>query len=72
MKFRAFWDVASCSQVDVDRRFRDAYCLHNQRLLDVAPCSQFHVDRRFRGAYRLHNQGDDGGSTHLKLRSTST
>jgi hypothetical protein len=30
MKFRVFWDVAPCSQVDVDRRFRGAYCLHHQ------------------------------------------
>jgi hypothetical protein len=30
MKFRAFWDVAPCSHVKVDRRFRNAYCLHHQ------------------------------------------
>jgi hypothetical protein len=30
MKFRVFWDVAPCSLVGVDRRFRDAYCLHQQ------------------------------------------
>jgi hypothetical protein len=30
MKFRVFWDVAPCSQVDVNRRFRGAYCLHPQ------------------------------------------
>jgi hypothetical protein len=30
MKFRVFWDVAPCSHVDVDRRFRGAYCLHHQ------------------------------------------
>jgi hypothetical protein len=28
MKFRVFWDVAPCSQVEVDRRLRVAYCLH--------------------------------------------
>jgi hypothetical protein len=28
MKFRVFWDVAPCSHVEVDRRFRGAYCLH--------------------------------------------
>jgi hypothetical protein len=27
---RAFWDVAPCSLVGVDRRFRGAYCLHYQ------------------------------------------
>jgi hypothetical protein len=30
MKFRVFWDVLPCSQVDVDGRFRGAYCLHHQ------------------------------------------
>jgi hypothetical protein len=30
MKFRVFWDVAPCSQVEVDLCFRGAYCLHHQ------------------------------------------
>jgi hypothetical protein len=30
MDFRVFWDVALCSHVEVDRRFRGAYCLHYQ------------------------------------------
>jgi hypothetical protein len=30
MKIRAFWDIAQCSLVVVDRRFRGAYCLHEQ------------------------------------------
>jgi hypothetical protein len=30
MKFTVFWDVAPCSHVEVDRRFRGAYCLHHQ------------------------------------------
>jgi hypothetical protein len=25
-----FWDVVSCSLVEVDRRFRNVYCLHYQ------------------------------------------
>jgi hypothetical protein len=28
-KIRAIWDVALCSLVGVDRRFRGAYCLHH-------------------------------------------
>jgi hypothetical protein len=28
MKMRAFWDIAPCSRVVVDRRFRDVYSLH--------------------------------------------
>jgi hypothetical protein len=30
LKFRVFWDVAPCSHVEMDRRFRGAYCLHHQ------------------------------------------
>jgi hypothetical protein len=30
MKIRAFWDVAPCSLIRVDRRFRDVYCLYHQ------------------------------------------
>jgi hypothetical protein len=29
-KLRAFWDIAPCSLVGVDRLFRGAYCLHRQ------------------------------------------
>jgi uncharacterized protein (DUF305 family) len=35
VKIRVFWDVAPCSQVDVDRRFRDAYCHHHQIALTM-------------------------------------
>jgi hypothetical protein len=30
MKFRVFWDVLPCSQIDVDQCFRGACCLHHQ------------------------------------------
>jgi hypothetical protein len=30
MKYRVFWVVATCNYVEVDRRFRGAYCLHYQ------------------------------------------
>jgi hypothetical protein len=30
MKMTDFWDAAPCSHVEVDRRFRVAYCLHYQ------------------------------------------
>jgi hypothetical protein len=29
-KMTAFWDTAACGLVEVDRRFRSAYCLHHQ------------------------------------------
>jgi hypothetical protein len=28
MEMAAFWDIAPCSLVEVDRRFRSAYCHH--------------------------------------------
>jgi hypothetical protein len=30
LKFRVLWAVAPCSHVEVDRRFKGAYCLHHQ------------------------------------------
>jgi hypothetical protein len=29
LKVVVCWDVAPCSQADIDRRFRGAYCLHH-------------------------------------------
>jgi hypothetical protein len=26
----AFWDIAPCSLIEVDRRFRGTYCLNNR------------------------------------------
>jgi hypothetical protein len=31
MKIAVFWDVAPCSLVDIDRPFREAYCLYPRR-----------------------------------------
>jgi hypothetical protein len=30
MKMAVFWDFAPCSMVEIDQRFRGAYCLHHQ------------------------------------------
>jgi hypothetical protein len=30
VKVTVFWDTAPCSLVEVERRFRGAYCLHHQ------------------------------------------
>jgi hypothetical protein len=30
MNMTVFWDVAQCSQVDIDHFFRGSYCLHLQ------------------------------------------
>jgi hypothetical protein len=26
----SFWDIASCGLIEVDRRFKGAYCLHHR------------------------------------------
>jgi hypothetical protein len=31
LKMKTLWDIASCSLLGLDRRFRGAYCLHHQR-----------------------------------------
>jgi hypothetical protein len=33
MKTTVFWDVAPCSQVEIDRHLRAAYCLHHQGVM---------------------------------------
>jgi hypothetical protein len=33
--FRVFWDLAPCSHVGVNRRFRGAHCLHHQAIIAV-------------------------------------
>jgi hypothetical protein len=30
VKMTVFWNVAPCNLVEIDRRFRGAYCLHHQ------------------------------------------
>jgi len=30
MKIAIFWNVTPCSLVEIDGRFRSAYCLHHQ------------------------------------------
>jgi hypothetical protein len=31
----AFWDIAPCSLVEVDRRFTGTYCLHHHALMMI-------------------------------------
>jgi hypothetical protein len=39
MKFRVFWDVVTCSHIEVDWCLRGAYCLHYQCLMMKAVCT---------------------------------
>jgi hypothetical protein len=42
LEFRAFCDVAPCSHVEVDRRFRGAYSLRHFKLRPSSTCIQLH------------------------------
>jgi hypothetical protein len=42
MKMTAFWDIASCS-LEVDRRFRGAYCLHLYVIFEVLISVKFWI-----------------------------
>jgi hypothetical protein len=51
----AFWDIAPCSLVEVDRRFRGAYCLHHQddeliALMIIAPLKRRSISTTLHGA----------------------
>jgi hypothetical protein len=46
MKVTVLWDVASCSFVEIDRRFRGAYCLHHliALMMEAASTSETSVN----------------------------
>jgi hypothetical protein len=47
IQFRVFWDVLPCSQADVDRRFRGAYCLHQALMMEAVCTSEMSVSIYF-------------------------
>jgi hypothetical protein len=60
MKMTAFWDNAPCSLVEVDRRFRDAYCLHQ--------CFPTRVPQNIvKGSARNQRKNSDVITTHCFL-----
>jgi hypothetical protein len=64
----AFWDMAPRNLMEVDRRFRGAYCLYIRvimavRTSDTSVC--FYESTRRHIPESCHNQGGDGGSTYL-------
>jgi hypothetical protein len=58
MKMTAFWDVAPCSLVEVDRRFRGAFChLHQQGRTHLGLTHSYIPSRPLdRGTYYLNDQ----------------
>jgi hypothetical protein len=45
LKFRVFWNVLPCSQIDVDRHLRGACCLYHQRPDDGGSTHLWNVSR---------------------------
>jgi hypothetical protein len=48
------WDVAPCSHVEVDRRFRGAYCLYHHRPDDGSSTHLCNVGKLQRDYTALH------------------
>jgi hypothetical protein len=44
MNMTVFWDVAPCSLVEIDRRFRGAYCLYHQGRVEAVSTSETSVN----------------------------
>jgi hypothetical protein len=57
-----FWDTASCTLVEVERRCRGAYRLHHQ---DDKPRAKERIEKQEKGACRHHQKGDQA-SKHLR------
>jgi hypothetical protein len=51
MSFRVFWDVAPCSRVEVNRRFRGAYCLHHGAALMMEAVHTSEMSMNFQRDY---------------------
>jgi hypothetical protein len=75
MKMTAFWDIARCSLVKVDRRFRHAYCLHQNDDGGSTPLCYVGIllrdyialyTRWLRDVFRLYHQDDYAGSKHIR------
>jgi hypothetical protein len=47
MKFRVFWDIAPCSHVEVDRRFRGAHCLQHRPDDGASTCFRLEHSEHF-------------------------
>jgi hypothetical protein len=62
MKITAFWDIAHCNLVVVDRRFRGAYCLHYQLMETVrtSETSVFNKETTRRYIPEGYNLQEDG------------
>jgi hypothetical protein len=73
MKFRVFWNVVSCSRVEVDRRFRDAYCHHHQGDHHRIPETSVHFNvttrRYIPEDSKLHSSCRENLKSHKSLKN---
>jgi hypothetical protein len=46
MKMAVLWDAAPCSLVEAYRRYRSAYCLHNQAIASEMSVNFYQATRR--------------------------
>jgi hypothetical protein len=53
MKMTVFCDVAPCSLVETDRRFRDSYCLHHQGGRNIPEDSTFNIILSYKGKVEM-------------------
>jgi hypothetical protein len=71
IKFTVLWDVTPCSHVEVDGRFRDAYCLHRP---DVGGSKHFRNVRPLQDGYTMLRLPEDSKlhtHRHENLKSHS-
>jgi hypothetical protein len=62
MKLRALWDTAPCSLIEVDRRFRYAYCLQ-----PLGVSSQYVPLKRRSTSMRLHGAISQKAVINLRI-----
>jgi hypothetical protein len=74
-KLGVFWDVLSCSKLDVDGRFRDACCLHHQGPPKYFSCLHGPNRKRHRmyvlAVLSAHDAGGSAGGPALRRRRTT-
>jgi hypothetical protein len=67
MKITVFWDVAPCSLVEVDRRFRGAYFLHHQRIPETSVRFHETTRRSIPEDSHIHTGHRENLKSHLSL-----
>jgi hypothetical protein len=67
VRMTAFWDIAPCSRVEVDRSFRGGYCLHHQS--DETAMYFNEATRRYIQESCLHTRHRENRKFHDSLKA---